>query len=112
MALVDLKIPKKTQKEMEKGSMPIESEREQYPYGARLDFNKSEVDKIKILQTIQAGAMVEIKAKAKVTSVRTDDTEKGRKRHNVEIQIHKIDITNTKFEEAEKEAAFKEGASK
>jgi len=112
MALVDLKIPKKTQKEMEKGSMLIESEREQYPYGARLDFNKSEVDKIKILQTIQAGAMVEIKAKAKVTSVRTDDTAKGRKRHNVEIQIHKIDITNTKFEEDDKESAFKEGASK
>jgi len=112
MALVDLKIPKKTQKEIVKGAMPTESDGDRYPYGARLHFDKSEVDKIKILQTIQAGAMVEIKAKAKVTSVRTDDTEKGRKRHNVEIQIHKIDITNTKFEEANKEAAFKEGASK
>jgi len=111
MALVDLKIPKKTQNEM-KEPMGIDSGRDQYPYGTRLEFNKSEVDKIKILQTIQAGAMVEIKAKAKVTSVRTDDTEKGRKPHNVEIQIHKIDITNTKFEEDNKEAAFKEGASK
>ena len=112
MALVDLKIPKKTQKEMEKGAIPIDSELVQYPYGTRLEFNKEEVEKIKILQTIQAGAMVEIRAQAKVTSVRTDDTEKRRKRHNVEIQIHKIDITNTKFEEAEKEAAFKEGTSK
>ena len=112
MALIDLKIPKKTQKEMEKGAMPIDSEHDQNPYGARLNFNKPEVDKIKILKTIQAGAIVEIKAKAKVTSIRTDDTEKGRKRHNVEIQIHKIDITNTKFEEDEKEAAFKEGTSK
>ena len=111
MTLIDLKIPKKTQKEM-KEPTSIDSEYDQYPYGMRLDFNKSEIDNIKILQTIQAGAMVEIKAKAKITSVRTDDTEKGRKRHNVEIQIHKIDITNTKFEEDEKEAAFKEGTSK
>ena len=92
--------------------MPIDSGRDQYPYGTRLDFQKTEVDKIKILQTIQAGAMVEIKAKAKVTNVRVENDEKSQKRHDVEIQIHKIDITNTKFEEDEKEAAFKEGTSK
>ena len=42
MALVDLKIPKKAQKETEKEAMLIGSERDQYPYGVRLEFNKTE----------------------------------------------------------------------
>ena len=113
MKLIDMKLPKKTKKEIEEGMKPapLEEERDRYPWGLRLNFDKKEVDKLKILQRIDAGAKVKIQAEAKVIEVRTTDSDKGRSRHNVEIQIQKIGITNKEFETKEAEAAFDEGAT-
>jgi len=94
MKLVDLKLPKKTRKQLEK-EMAAEAPEpmdEQYPWGVQLRFDKREIEKIEGLQNINAGTAVNIQAIGKVTEVRTTDAEKGRKRHNVEIQIQKIAI--------------------
>lgn len=90
MKLVDLKLPKRT-KEQLTAEAP-EPVREEYPWGLQLRFEKHEIEKIAALQDINAGAAVNIQAIGKVTEVRITDAEKGRKRHNIEIQIQKIGI--------------------
>lgn len=92
MKLVDMKLPKKTKKELEKGSMPEPMDREEYPWSLRISFNQKEVEKIESLKKIAAGAKVKISAIGKVTEVQITDAEKGRDRHRVEIQIQKIGI--------------------
>ena len=93
MKLVDMKRPKKSRKELRAETMPENlGEQERYPWGLRLSFGKDEIEKITSLQKISAGAQVKITAMGKVLEVRIADVEKGRKRHNVEIQIQKIGI--------------------
>ncbi|HUV78539.1 MAG TPA: hypothetical protein VMW06_10855 [Desulfobacterales bacterium] len=108
MKLIDMKIPKKTKKQLKADMSPsIEAgDREQYPWGLRLSFNKKEIDKLPDLKKAIAGAKIKIAAVGKIIEIRTTDAEKGRERHNVEIQIQKIgfeDQSKTKeqiFEEA------------
>jgi len=96
MKLFDIKRPKKTKKEMEAETRPIEvGDQERYPYGSRLDFQKEEIEKIPFLQDAKADAKVKIVAEAFVKEVAvTDVSEKSgrRPRHRVEIQIEKIGI--------------------
>lgn len=104
--MIDLKIPKKTKKERDKemiGSYPNE---DQYPWGARLDFNKEEIDKIKALKTAKAGDKVSISAIGKITRVEVTDAENGRSRHQVQIQVQKIEISNN--DPGDEQKAFEE----
>lgn len=108
MKLVDMKIPKKTkaQRKAEMSPSTIGGDQEQYPWGLRLNFNSKEIEKLPALKKAVAGARVKIAAIAKVIEVRITDAEKGRKRHNIELQIQKIgfeDRSKTKeqiFDEA------------
>ena len=100
--LVDLKLPKKTKAQLKKEMEPtigIE-DREKYPWGAKLNFDKEQIEKIKGLQSVAGGEKVEIRAIGKVVEVRITDAEEGRKRHNVEIQVQKIAITPKAKEKA------------
>lgn len=92
MKLVDMKLPKKSKKELKEATKPIGMEREAYPYGLQLRFEKNEVEKIAAFKTIAAGAKVALSCIGKVIEVRTTDAEKGRDRHSVEIQIQKVGI--------------------
>ncbi|HUV77063.1 MAG TPA: hypothetical protein VMW06_03290 [Desulfobacterales bacterium] len=108
MKLIDMKIPKKTKKQLKDEMSPsIKSDdREEYPWGLRLSFNKKEIEKLPALKTAVAGAKIKIAAVGKIIEVRITDAEKGRERHNIEIQIQKVgfeDRSKTKeqiFEEA------------
>ena len=107
--LVDMKKPKKTKAEMkEENTIGCYDEGDKYPYGLQLRFEKDEIEKLSSLKTIQAGDMVNIVAKGKVTEVRVTDKDKGKNRHSVEIQIQSIDIPDGKnFNNAFKEATKK-----
>ncbi|MDY7001249.1 MAG: hypothetical protein SVS15_05650 [Thermodesulfobacteriota bacterium] len=96
MKMIDLKIPKKTKKE-------IQAEREQYeigpdggdkyPYGTRLNFNTDEVKKLGVdVSKIKAGEEVTGKFKGKVIGVRQSERESGDKEQSFEVQIMAIGI--------------------
>ena len=72
--------------------MPESPDREEYPWGLRLRFEKEQTDKIPVFKTIAAGSKVKVQCIGKVVEVRTTDAEKGRDRHSVEIQIQKVGI--------------------
>ena len=109
MDLIDMKLPKRTKKEMrgEVVGVPGRNE-ERYPYGLDLCFDNDDIMKISVLKTIKAGAKVTVQAVGKVTEVRTVDTDTPNRndRQNVEIQIQKIAIADRAgFSEAFKEAS-------
>lgn len=105
MDLVDIKRPKKTEKEIKKEQTigyPMNEER--YPYGTCLTFEKEEIEKIDVLKEIKAAETVEISAIGFVKEVAiTDTSEKSgeRKRHRVEIQIQKIGFSIKKNKKLE-----------
>lgn len=105
MKLIDLKLPKLSKKEREENMKVAPYEGEKYPYGMRLNFGKETINKIKALKSVQAGATVNIQGRGKVVEVRITDEEKGRTRHNIEIQIQKIAVADTgSYSESFKEA--------
>ncbi len=106
MDLVDIKRPKKSEKEIKKEATigyPVNEDR--YPYGTCLTFDKEEIEKLDVLKNVKADETVEIQAVGFVKEVAiTDTSEKSgdRKRHRVEIQIQKIGISikkNKKLDE-------------
>lgn len=108
---ISLKRPKLTKKEREAEMPEVAEDQERYSYGTRIRFDEDEIEKIKTLKGIDAGAKVVIYGKGEVTEVRTTATadERGKKeREHVEIQITDISI-----EDAENaEYAFKEESEK
>lgn len=104
--LIDLKLPKKTKKEL-KADMPMtaEPDQPQYPYGSRLDFDTDQLKKIPALRGVDAGEMVSIVAKAKVVEVRVTDRDGEKKREHVELQIQEIAISRDS--QSELAAGFK-----
>ena len=106
MKMVDLKRPKKTKKQMEKESVPLNGPDEDlYPWGLRLNFDKAEIDKIPALKGIPAGGQVKVTAIGKVVEVSITDRTNNNKRHRVEIQLHKVGIED---QSKTKEAIFEE----
>ena len=84
-------------------AMPSE-ERDRYPWGTRLEFEKEEIDKIPFLQTVKSDAEINIKATGFIKEVSVTDVSKksGRRaRHRIEIQIEKVGF--------EDKNSFKEG---
>lgn len=100
--MINLKMTKKEAKNQHK-VMEVDSEK--YPWGTSLSFDKLQINKIKVLQTVSAGDQVEIKAIGKVTEVRVTDYENTDDSYrHVEIQIQKISIGNRD----EEDKAFEE----
>lgn len=78
---------------------------EKYPWGTRINFNEELIDKVKILQSIGSGTEINIKAKAFICEVRTNESadgpgKQGKKNVNVEIQITDIAISDNSDAEA------------
>ena len=92
MKLISMKLPKKTKAEL-KTEMAPSLDREEYPWGLQLDFNKEQIEKLASLQGVQVGTMMNIDALGKVTRVEITDREKDRTRHTVQIQIQKIALS-------------------
>ena len=98
MKLIDMKLPKKSKKEME-GEMPapVPMDQPEYPYGLTLRFDKEQVEKLSSLDNIESGETVYIQARGYVKAVMTG---KGRVRNQVEIQLEKISISTDNAEES------------
>jgi ribosomal protein L21E len=91
MELVDMKLPKKTEKELKETCCGISTEnQDRWPYGLQLRFEKDQVDKLPSLKTYKVGDKVVISAEGTVTSIRTSERQNGKEDHSVEVQIEKI----------------------
>lgn len=109
MKLTDMKLPKLSKKELKaEMAVPGSDRGDRYPYGLELRFDKEEIEKVPALKKLNAGDTVNIQGVGKVTEVRITDVDKGKARHNIEIQVQKIGIANkSSYSESFKEAAEK-----
>ena len=96
MKLVDMKIPKKSKKEREKVMTVGYDEGDKYPYGLQLRFNKDQIDKLPGMKDCKTGDTVNVVGSGKVTEVSMSESSSGRDRHNITIQIEKIDVGKKK----------------
>jgi len=98
MALVDLKLPKKTKTELSKDCCVgcPSSDQDAYPWGFQLRFEKEQIDKMPEVKTFKVGDKVLITAEARVTEIRTTEKQSGKDSWTTEIQIEKIDCQSVK----------------
>ncbi len=99
MAMINLKLPKRTKKELESDNLPmaVGEEQDRYPYGTTLTFEKESIGKSDFLKSANADVPVKITATGFVREVRvTENSNTNRDRHHVEIQITDIEITGEK----------------
>lgn len=102
--LVDMKIPKKTEKELKKENTPCGPGYEngdRYPYGLELRFENDQFDKIPALKEFKVGDKVMISAEACITACRESERQGGEKNRSCEIQIEKINIESVKKKKPE-----------
>lgn len=97
MNLVDMKSPKKTAKEMKAGMMPSPMERDEYPWGTKIDLNEESLAKLgSLFDDAEVGEETTVTAKAKVVSKRDNATVgadgKKKKNRSLELQITKISV--------------------
>lgn len=90
MEMKDMKLPKKTEKEMKKDCSPCIDSGEQYPYGLQLRFENEQIDKIPSLADYKVGDKVIVTAEAAVTSIRMSERKDKKDDYTVEMQIEKI----------------------
>jgi len=93
MKLHSLKRPKKTKAQIKKENAICEPDREEYPWGMRLDFNTDEMAMVPETAKLKVGDEVDIKAIGKVIarSVNTRSGETKARRH-VEIQLMSMGV--------------------
>lgn len=95
--LTDLKRSKKEKKDSD---IAIDTSREDYSYGLRVDLNDEEITKLGI-PLPDVGASMVIVAQAKVISVRESADTNGKDR-NIELQITKMKLEPYKEEDSKK----------
>lgn len=89
MNLVDLKLPKKSEKELKK-VMTMDQPR--YPYGFQLRFDSEQVKKLPQLEKVKIGEKVTIQGVGEVVEVRKVDRQKEDNQFSVEIQLKQIGV--------------------
>jgi len=95
MKLIDMKLPKKTKKEL-KGEYPSvrQENQDRWPYGLQLRFETEQVELMPSLKDYKVGDKIIVMAEASVTEVRmseTQSTDKDKKtRYTVELQIEQV----------------------
>ena len=99
MQMMDMKMPKKSKKEMEgetSVSPPGGENQERYPYGLRIRFNNEEFDKLDSLSDLNVGDKVKIQAVGTVTECRESERQGKERDRSCEIQIENIGIEGGK----------------
>jgi hypothetical protein len=95
--LIDMKLPKKTTKELKSECAPMRAgEQDRWPYGLQLRFEKEQVEKIQSLKGLVVGQKVNVAAIGCVTSVRQSERQGGGKDHSIEIQIEQANVVGIK----------------
>ena len=97
MELKDLKIPKKTKKELKETNAAMTVESEKYPYGMRLTFDTELMVKFPELEKVKAGDKVNFSGIGEVIMVRKVDRQGDNKQdYSTEIQIQKLGVESLK----------------
>ena len=100
MKLSDMKLPKKTKKEIEAYGRPVMADnQDRWPYGLQLRFETEQVEKLPVLKTFKVGDKVTVLAEATVTEVRMSEIQatrdkKTKMHHTVELQVEQIGCTS------------------
>lgn len=97
MKLIDVKLPKKTTAELKSDCQPIGYEdREQWPYGLQIRFEKEQIAKMPEVAKMKVGDTVSVSGIGKVTSVRMSERHGGEDDHSVEVQLEKVGVSLNK----------------
>jgi hypothetical protein len=89
MNLVDLRLPKKSEKELKK---TMEVDQPKYPYGFQLRFDSEQIAKLPQLEKVKIGEKVTVNAIGEVVEVRKVDRQKEDNQFSVEIQLKQIGV--------------------
>lgn len=103
MNIVDMKLPKKSEKELKAACEPVCGNESRWPYGLQLTFNKEQIAKLKALVVAKVGDQVSIEAIGTVTAVRSSERQKGSADHTVEVQLERVGVEYKKEKEQEKQ---------
>ncbi len=99
MKMADMKMPKKTKKEMMGESIPAEIEKDRWPYGLQLRFENEELSKLPHLKELKVGTKVMVQGMGVVTAIRSNERQGGKEDNSVEIQLHEVGCESKKKEE-------------
>ena len=108
MTLVDMKLPKRTEKEMKAECLPCKppGEQDHWPYGLQLRFETEQVEKLPKLKDFKVGDRVVVLGEATVTEVRQSETqstnEKKRTNYTVELQMEQVSVEAKEVKPLEK----------
>ncbi len=93
MEMTDMKLPKKSEKEMKNMGMPATSSgmQDEYPYGLRISLNNEQLAKLNI-GAHNVGDEIEIEATGSIISKSENEQQGGKAEKHLEIQIKKICI--------------------
>ena len=107
-----MKSLKQSKKELDKYDSPIavDGNRDQYPYGTRIDLNKESLDKLGIKTLPAVGTELMIECKVKVIAVRESASERDTNR-SIELQITDMDLELDEDEVKEGELTRSESKS-
>lgn len=89
MGMISLKLAKS--KKNTSPEVAIDSSREDYPWGTRIDLNKETLDKLGIKTLPAVGSELVIECKVKVIAVRESASERDTSR-SIELQITDMDL--------------------
>ena len=93
MNLVNMKLPKKSEKELKTSCEPCGiGGQDRWPYGLQISFDKEQVSKLKTLGTLKVGDKVNVEATGTVTSIRISERQDSGKDHRVEIQLEEVGV--------------------
>ena len=97
MKITDVKLPKKTTAEAKTDCQPVGYEdREQWPYGLQIRFEKEQIAKMPEVAKLKVGDTVSVSGIGKVISVRMSERRGGKDDHSVEIQIEQVGVSSKK----------------
>ena len=102
-----MKLPKKSKEEMKACCEPYCEDKEKYPWGLQLRFEKEQVEKLPSLKDYKVGEKVKITAEATITEISIRETIKDDENYRVELQIEKI-ACEPVFEKSPEEMSIKE----
>jgi len=86
MKMVSLQLPKKTEKELKKESIPVASQ-EKYPYSSRIELTEDVLEKMPHLKECKLGEKLNITALGEVINIRKIERQGEKDRHTVEVQL-------------------------
>ena len=97
MKMADMKLPKKTGKEVE-AELPTVAGGDRWPYGLQLRFETEQIDKLPHLKDMKIGQKVMVQGVGDVTEIRMSEQKEGKENWTVEVQLHEVGCEGNKHE--------------